>query len=239
VDLYIHSPIRLHSVVLNQLSIGTTLSFYRSKFINADKIKLSRHISNLFRLTFTWSKCQWVQPSSQNLYFTKPQKSLTLHGFSAIQRWIFAAFVHERDTPSCFWTMRDAVQLSCSLSLYRCLLCNILTVSLNLIQAIPLFWSLIHWHTLDAIETQIFYSKFFRGIECGGLIGFRTPRNRTQWWALLNTVSCYLGCRWSWEFYSRKWRRLTTETSRTLPGFCSYAGAQSSSFFFSHKLGES
>jgi hypothetical protein len=28
VDLYIHSPIRLHGVMLNQLSTGTTLTFF-------------------------------------------------------------------------------------------------------------------------------------------------------------------------------------------------------------------
>jgi hypothetical protein len=28
VDLYIHSPIRLHGVMLNQLSTGTTLPFF-------------------------------------------------------------------------------------------------------------------------------------------------------------------------------------------------------------------
>jgi hypothetical protein len=32
-DLYLHSPIRLHGVVLNKLNTGTILPFYRAVFV--------------------------------------------------------------------------------------------------------------------------------------------------------------------------------------------------------------
>jgi hypothetical protein len=63
VDLYIHFPIRLHGVVLNKLSTGTTLPYY----VDAQKVMFSTncrisvatvefilHISTCFGISYTF-----------------------------------------------------------------------------------------------------------------------------------------------------------------------------------------
>jgi hypothetical protein len=51
--LYIHSPIRLHSVVLTELSIGTTLPFYISLFqMRVQKQSCKVTMMNLYNMKY-------------------------------------------------------------------------------------------------------------------------------------------------------------------------------------------
>jgi hypothetical protein len=73
VDLYIHSPIRLHGVMLNQLNIGTTLPFTKRKWLRstlrAGKISRCRDKVRAVRQGFDSQKMQDIF-----LYCTAPRE---------------------------------------------------------------------------------------------------------------------------------------------------------------------